>query len=91
MSIIEKRDVKNHLSLRHSRDIHLCEPLSQSGIQGSSVAEADATNANPPVLAVDYSAEQTIVAVRAPQTVNSTRSIDSQGPDTSKSEHPNSR
>jgi hypothetical protein len=85
MSIIEKRDVKNHLSLRHSRDIHLCEPLSQPDATGYSVIEADAARANPSGFADDYSAEHTIAATPATPGADFADPTKPQAPETSKS------
>jgi hypothetical protein len=85
MKIIEKRDVKNHLSLRHSRDIHLCEPVSQRDTTGCSVDEADVTGASASAFTGDYFAEHTIAVVPAAQTVNSTVPRDVQRPDATKS------
>jgi hypothetical protein len=85
MSIIEKKDVKHQLSLRHSRDIFLCEPLSQPDATGYSVAEADASRANPSAFADDYSAEHTIAATPATPGSNFADPSDPQPPEISKS------
>ena len=84
MTIIEKKDTKNHLSLRHNKDIFLCPPLSQPDATGYSLADADATRANQSAFAADYSGEHTIAEVPATRTVSSTGATDAQGPETSK-------
>lgn len=88
MSIIEKKDVKNHLSLRHSKDIYLCEPLSQPDATGYSVVEPDAVRANPSAFADDYSAEHTIAAIPATPSANLADPMDTQAPEISKSARP---
>jgi hypothetical protein len=40
VSLIEKSDEKNQLSLRHRTEIHLCEPESQPDATGFSAAES---------------------------------------------------
>jgi hypothetical protein len=85
MTIIEKRDVKNHLSLRHSRDIHLCEPLSQPDATGYSLAEADAARANPSAFADDYSAEHTTAAMPETPAADLADSTETPAPEISKS------
>ena len=45
MSLIKKADVKNHLSARHHREIHLARPESQSDATG--FAHEDATSEDP--------------------------------------------
>ncbi len=57
MSLIKKSDVKNHLSPRHRTQIHLCQPESQPDATGFSVAEPDATKANPSSFTDDFVAE----------------------------------
>ena len=88
MSITEKRDVKNHLSLRHSKDIFLCAPLSQPDATGYSLAEPAATRANPSAFTRDYSAEHTIAVMPSSPAAKSTGSTESKTQDTSKSARP---
>jgi hypothetical protein len=85
MTIIEKKDTKNHLSLRHNKDIFLCAPLSQPDATGYSCTEADETRANQSAFASDYSVEHTIAFVPPIRAVNSTGSTDVQLAETSKS------
>ena len=85
MSITEKRGVKNHLSLRHSRDIYLCKPLSQPDATGHSLVKPDAITANPSAFTTDYSAEHTIAVMPSSPAANSAGTTDAQGPETSKS------
>jgi len=77
MTIIEKRDVKNHLSLRHSKDIFLCESASQPDATGYSLAEPDAVSAKSSEFAKDYCADHTIAVTPAAAAVSL---IDSKGP-----------
>ena len=88
MNITEKRDVKNHLSLRHSKDIYLCEPLSRPDATSSSVVAADAIETNISPFLKDYCADHTLAAIPATATPNSIGSAELQAPETSKSARP---
>ena len=85
MSIIEKKDVKNHLSLRHSRDIYLCEPMSPPDATGYSLAEPDAISANPSAFAKDYSGDHTLSAIQVTPAANLIGSTEPQAHKTPKS------
>jgi hypothetical protein len=57
MSLIKRSDVKNHPSPSHRTKIHLCPPLSEPDATGCSVAEPDASEADPSGFAEDFVAE----------------------------------
>lgn len=46
MSLIKKSDVKNHLSSRHRRTIHLVVPASQPDATGFSGEQSDSPGSN---------------------------------------------
>lgn len=85
MSIIEKSDVKNHLSSRYRTKIHLCPPVSQSEAAGVSVAESDALKAKPSRFAEDFVTEHSSSHAAVAPTEQVTDSSSRQKPIVSKS------
>lgn len=57
MSIIKKSDVKNHVSARHSTQIHLRQPESQPDATGFSAAELGAVQSGPSIFTEDLLAK----------------------------------
>jgi hypothetical protein len=57
MSLIKKSDVKNHLSARYRKEVHLDKPASRPDAVGFSKAEPGARKANPSDFAKDFQAE----------------------------------
>ncbi len=62
MSLVEKSDVKDHLSPDFRTKIHLCQPISQPDATGFSEEESDAIKDNPPTFSNDFTAEHSSVA-----------------------------
>jgi hypothetical protein len=85
MSLVKRSDVKDHLSVRDSTKIHLCEPVSQPDATGFSGVEADASLANPSDFAKDFVAEHSSSGTAAAQGNRLISSFGSQEPAKSKS------
>ncbi len=84
MSFIERSDVKNHLRSPFLTKIHLVQPESQPDATGYSVAEPDASKANPSGFAEDFVAEHASSGVAVAPTDPVTASIRPQAPAASK-------
>jgi len=85
MSLIEKNDVKNHLSPRFRTKIHLCEPESQPDATGCSVAEPNAIKANASSFTEDFVAEHSSSRVAVVPIDSEAGSSSQQAPTISKS------
>jgi len=85
MSLVKQSDVKNHLSSRYRSKIHLCQPESQPDATGFSVAEPDASKANPSSFVKDFVAEHSSSGAGLAQSDPLIGSFGSQAPATSKS------
>jgi hypothetical protein len=85
MSLVNKSEVKDHLSPRDSTKIHLCEPVSQPDATGFSGAESEAINTNPSVFAKDFVAEHSSSGTAVAQGNRLISSFGSQAPAISKS------
>jgi hypothetical protein len=81
----QKSDVKNHLSPRYRREIHLCQPASQPDATGFSVAEPGAIKSDPSDFAKDFLAEHSSSGTALAPTDHLTGSIRPQAPTVSKS------
>ncbi len=57
MSLIKKSDVKNHLSARYRKEVHLGKQVSQPDATGFSKAEPGAGKVKPSVFAEDFNVE----------------------------------
>jgi hypothetical protein len=57
MSLVNKSDVKNHISTRHRKVIHLSSPASQPDATGFSEAGSSTVPTSPPNFAEDFTAE----------------------------------
>ena len=85
MSLTKKSDVKNHLSARHRREIHLYRPVSQPDATGFSLAEQGTIE---PVLSdftEDFVAEHSSSDIPLEPADQLTHSVSSQTPKVSKS------
>jgi hypothetical protein len=85
MSLVKKSDVKNHLSLRHRTQIHLCQPESQPDATGFSAAESDAAQTDLSIFAEDFVAEHSSLGTVLAQGNPLISSIDPRALATSKS------
>jgi hypothetical protein len=85
MSLINRSDVKNHLSPRFRTEIHLCDPVSQPDATGYSVPEPDAIKAGPSTFAQDFVAEHSSPSVTAAQGAHLPGSFRLEAPAVSKS------
>ena len=72
MSLIKKSDVKNHLSVRFRKEIHVDNQSSQPDATGFSEDEPEACNAIPSDFATDFQVEHsfsgTVLAPGEPMT-----------------------
>lgn len=85
MSIFEKSDVKNHLSLSFRARAYLNPSVSQLPATYISVSEPDTAGAKPSPFAEDYSAEHTKASASPTVPAYSNGFTASQEPETSKS------
>lgn len=85
MSLIKQSDVKNHLSARFRKAIHLDRPVSEPDATGFSQDEAGASKADPSDFANDFQVEHTFSGTTLAPSDPLTGSMDPQTPATSKS------
>lgn len=81
MNLIKKCDVKNHPSPSHRTKIHLCPPLSGPDATAYSVAEPDASKADPSGFAEDSAAEHSSSIAPADRVADSSSAQPPAGPE----------
>ncbi|MGB8261046.1 MAG: hypothetical protein WCE75_11875 [Terracidiphilus sp.] len=88
MSLVKKSDVKNHLSPRFRKEIHLNQPESQPDATGFSVAEPAAVQAEPTEFARDFQGEHSSAGAFVPPPDPMNGPVVPQAPAASQTEEP---